>query len=138
LLSPRAWPRLGLRAATVALLALSGCERASVPSAEDIGLSWSVDPRPLQVGRTTLVLRLTDPQGSPIRGARLRAEADMTHPGMRPVVADAVERAPGVYEAHLDLEMAGAWMVFVSGDLPGPRALSRQLDLGLVRARSKT
>jgi hypothetical protein len=39
----------------------------------------------------------------------------MTHPGMAPVLADAIEREPGVYEVPLALEMAGDWVLALHG-----------------------
>jgi hypothetical protein len=37
------------------------------------------------------------------------------HPGMAPVRADAIERAPGVYEVPLAFDMAGDWVLEVIG-----------------------
>jgi hypothetical protein len=68
-------------------------------------------------------LTLRDAAGQPVPAAVLDIEAHMEHPGMAPVVARASETAPGVYGARLSLSMAGDWVVFVTGTLPGGRRL---------------
>jgi hypothetical protein len=82
-----------------------------------------VKPNPPRVGPVTLTVRL------PEAGADVTLEADMSHAGMNPIFAHAQETAPGVYQAHLDLAMAGDWVVLIQGKLRNGQELERQADL---------
>lgn len=53
----------------------------------------------------------------------------MTHAGMNPVFADAIEAEPGRYQAQLKLQMAGDWIILLHITLPGGKKLERQFDL---------
>ena len=116
-----------------ALLA-TACDRGS-ERGRDVALTWSLAPDPPAVGSTRLTLQIDDDHGQPLRGARVRLEANMTHPGMRPVVADAAEAAPGRYEADLDFTMAGSWFILVTGEKAHGGAFSRRIDVAHVRGR---
>jgi hypothetical protein len=61
-------------------------------------------------------------------------EADMTHPGMSPVFAPAQETAEGVYQAHIDLNMGGDWVLLSRIELANGHKLERQMDVKGVRA----
>jgi hypothetical protein len=85
------------------------------------------------VGQTTATFAIADAGGKPVVGAHITAEADMSHPGMSPVFADAKESLPGRYQSTLALGMAGDWVVLLHGSLPGGEKLERQFDLKGVR-----
>jgi len=74
-------------------------------------------------------LRLTDSASKAIAGAHIALEADMSHAGMPPVFGDAKEIAPGRYQTHLALGMAGDWVILLHVVLPGGEKLERQIDL---------
>jgi YtkA-like len=76
---------------------------------------------------------LIDPDGKPASGARITLEADMSHPGMAPVFAEASETAPGQYQALLKFGMAGDWIVILHVRLPGGQTLERQFNVSGVR-----
>lgn len=78
-------------------------------------------------------IRLSDVDGSPIGGARLRLEGHMSHPGMRPVVADVAERSEGVYEAQWQFTMRGDWILLVTGTLPDGRRIDREIEVPNVQ-----
>ena len=63
----------------------------------------------------------------------LRLEGQMSHPGMMPVVADLAERGAGVYEARMQLTMAGDWILVVTGELRDGTRIVKQIDLSGVR-----
>ena len=65
-------------------------------------------------------------------GATLRLEAHMTHPGMAPALADAVERSPGRYETTVHFSMAGDWVVLLKGRLPNGSPIDHRIDVGPV------
>ena len=63
---------------------------------------------------------------APASGAKLRLEAHMSHPGMTPVVADAVDRGRGAYEAQLQFTMVGDWVIVASGTLADGRRITKE------------
>jgi hypothetical protein len=127
-------PRV-LAATLLAVLAIApACQaRRRADRAADVVVTSSLTPTAPSVGPATLALRLADARG-PVGGARLRVEADMTHPGMRPVVAEAHERGGGLYEARLAFTMGGDWMILVSGELADGRRVDHRVDVPGVRA----
>ncbi len=124
----------GLLALACTALLGTGCDQGT-ERGSDLSLTWSFAPDPPAVGSTRLRLQIDDDRGQPLRGAHVRIEANMTHPGMRPVVADAAEAAPGRYEVNLDFTMAGSWFILVTGEKPQGGAFSRRIDVAHVRGR---
>jgi hypothetical protein len=113
-----------------ASLVAGGCRRSSTA----VSVAWQEKPAPVIVDEPTLLqIVLRDAAGQPIDGAALRIEAHMQHPGMAPVIETADGRGKGVYAARVSLSMAGEWIVFVSGELPGGRRIREQA--GGVTAR---
>ena len=102
-----------------------------------INIAWTLDPSPPIAG-TPLVVRMTlrDRDQKPVIGARLRLEGLMSHPGMAPVVADAVERGEGTYEAPLQFTMAGDWILLVTGQLADGSQLKKRIEIAGVRPAS--
>lgn len=78
-------------------------------------------------------IRLSDANGKPIGGAKLRLESHMSHPGMRPVIADMTERREGVYEARWRFTMRGDWILLVIGTLPDGRRINREIEVPNVQ-----
>jgi hypothetical protein len=48
---------------------------------------------------------------------------------MSPRFADAKEAEPGRYQAHLEFQMAGDWVILLHITLPDGRRLERQFDV---------
>lgn len=129
---PRSLP--GLLALAACLIA-AGCQPAA-PESPEVEVGWSVAPNPPVAGPVRLTLTLADAgTRQPVAGAAVRLEANMSHPGMRPVFGTAREVAPGRYEAPLDLTMGGDWFFLIDATLPGGGTLKRQVDLPGVRPR---
>jgi hypothetical protein len=76
---------------------------------------------------------LADAAGGPITGARVAIEADMSHAGMSPVFGEAKETETGHYQARLQFQMAGDWVILLHVTLAGGRKLERQIDVKGVR-----
>jgi len=80
-----------------------------------------------------VTLKLADGAGKTITRAHIAIEADMSHPGMSPLFAEAKETEPGRYQARLDFQMAGDWVILLHVTLPGGKKLERQIDVRGVR-----
>ncbi len=61
-------------------------------------------------------------------------EADMSHPGMSPVFAQASELTPGSYRASVNFNMGGDWILLLHIKLADGRKIERQLDVRGVRS----
>ena len=70
-----------------------------------------------------------DASVAPVTGARIRVEANMLHPGMAPVFADARETEPGRYQAKVELSMAGDWYVLVHVSLTDNSKFDQQFEI---------
>jgi YtkA-like protein len=100
---------------------LAGCSR----SGPDVTVTWNLDPpRPLAEAEVLVRLTLRDADGAPVSGAKLRCDAQMSHPGMAPIVGALIERGQGIYETRLRLSMPGDWVLVASGELPDGRRVT--------------
>jgi len=86
------------------------------------------------VGQVTIELKLTDAAGTPVTGALLKLEGNMSHAGMVPVFGEAKETEPGRYRSSLVLSMAGDWHVLVTVTLADGRKFERQFEIKGVAA----
>jgi len=77
---------------------------------------------------------LTDPAGTPISGAHVNMEADMSHPGMAPVFFSGKESAPGSLMGAVDLSMPGDWTILLHITLANGAKVEKQFDLPGVLA----
>jgi hypothetical protein len=125
--------RTGLVLGVVLILLLAGCARGG-RDLPDVGVDLAVEPSPPQLGAATLTVKLSDAGSQPIGGARVEIEGNMSHAGMVPVLAQAAEVAPGLYQANLEFTMGGDWFILVRADLPDGRSMERQIDLPGVDA----
>jgi hypothetical protein len=123
----------GFGLALISTAWLTACRPSSAPL-PSIVLAAEISPQPLQVGVSTVMLKLNDAAGNPINDARIRLEGTMTHPGMRPVFSAAEPAGVGRYRSSLEFTMAGDWVVLVHITLPNGQQLERQIDVKGVRA----
>jgi hypothetical protein len=129
---PRLKPGLSLLVLALGAAGVtSACGRGS--AARNVAIEWSLSPARAVVGSTRLELRIHDASGQPVRGARLRVEAHMSHPGMAPVLAPATERGDGIYDAPLQFTMAGDWILLVTGTLSNGDSVEHRIDVPGVR-----
>lgn len=123
--------RLGLLLGVHALLAVS-CGGPAPRG--DVLVSWKMAPASPVAGAPLVAeVTLRDAARRPLTGARLEIQGHMSHPGMAPVLAAAVEEGNGVYQARFELPMAGDWIVLVTGTLPDGRTVSDRFDIAGVR-----
>ena len=123
---PRRW--LPAVASCVAALLLAGC-RTVASQDSGITVACTITPQPPHVGRATVTVNLLDRTAKPVTGAKIKLEADMSHPGMAPVLVQAGESAPGSYVGHLQFTMAGDWVILVQGALADGQRIDRQIDV---------
>jgi YtkA-like len=101
-------------------------------ASSSVMVEFQIEPEPVRVGSVVISITLTD-AGNPVTGAQIAVEADMSHAGMSPVLAQAKEAQPARYESHLSLGMAGDWVILLHGTLPNGEKLERQFDVRGVR-----
>jgi hypothetical protein len=132
-MAPEALARLTRR--LTALLLVWGCVAAGCGKRNgDVSVSWKIDPMPPVAGAATTVrFTMRHEDGTPARGAALKLEGHMSHPGMTPVTADVTERGDGVYDARLRLSMAGDWVIVVSGELRDRSRITRSVEVRSVQ-----
>lgn len=121
------WPGLTILAAA---LVINACGRS--PRSDQPNLTWTLDPAASVVGPAVLRVQIQQPSG-PVAGATVKLEAHMSHAGMAPVLANAIERAPGLYEVPFTFTMQGDWVLLVSGVLPDGVRVERRIDVANVR-----
>ena len=132
-MAPEALARRLIAALLVCGCVASGCKR----NARDVTVIWNIEPTPPISGAATIVrLRLQEADGNPVRGAKLRLQGHMAHPGMAPVTGGVSERGDGAYEGSLQLSMAGDWVFVVSGELADGRRISKEIQVASVRRAS--
>lgn len=126
--------RSSLVALCVGLALLQGCRRQTASFAE-LQFTHEVSPQPPRVGQTTINLRVTDVSGEPVSDARIKLDANMSHAGMTPVLADAKEVEKGNYHATIELSMAGDWIVVAHITLADGRKLDHQFEINGVASQ---
>jgi hypothetical protein len=110
------------------LLALAACGRGA-SDLPDVTVELSVAPEPPQIGPATITVSLRGADNEPLTGASVQLEGNMSHAGMVPVFAQAMETAPGLYEANLEFTMGGDWFILVQAILADGRSMERKVDL---------
>jgi hypothetical protein len=118
---PNRWAAaIGLASALAA-----ACHR---PEPAGVDVRWTLRPEKPSVGPATLTVTIGEPPDA-TGGAEVRVVGHMTHPGMTPVVAATTRRGPGVYDATVDLNMAGDWVLLVTVRLADGRRVERRVDV---------
>jgi hypothetical protein len=124
----------GFVLSVVIVLAFVGCRSRTVVNT-DIVITLRPPGDSLVVDREArLEFTLADAEGRMLSGASLQLEANMTHPGMAPIVEPMIDAGGGTYTAALRFTMAGDWVLGIRGTLPDRRLVDRRLD-GVVSVR---
>ena len=125
---------IALAGALLAASLSSGACHRSPRTESQLDVAWTLRPEAPAVGPATLTVTLRQTSGDPVKGARVRLEGHMSHAGMAPVLADATESAPGVYDLQFAFTMQGDWVLLVSAALPEGARVERRIDVARVQA----
>ena len=110
-----------------------GCTRQSQQRGEQgdngVEMTLSVNPEPPVVGQANLTITIQDSAGNPIQGAALDIKGDMSHAGMKPVLASTSDGDHGVYIVPFEWSMGGDWFVTVTATLPDGSMATQRFDL---------
>ena len=117
------------------LLVLPACRGDSTAQDPGILLEVAISPTPPGVGPARLIITVRDTLGGPLVGAEIHVEGNMSHAGMAPVTATAVEQGEGLYAVpDFTFTMAGDWTLTVSATLPDGRRTLVRKDTNVVNA----
>jgi hypothetical protein len=128
---------MSLRAALKLMLALiffllpTACNgrNSQQTNNDDIRIIVAVDST--SVGETSLLVTVTDKEGTPIDNATVSVKGDMSHAGMVPVLAEAANGENGIYEMPFEWTMGGDWIVTVEVTLPDGRSATQQFNYSI-------
>jgi hypothetical protein len=109
-------------------------ESPALVRSASVTIEHEISPAPVRLGPATIILKLSDASGKPVRGAHIAIEADMSHAGMSPGFAEAKETEAGCYKAPLEFQMAGDWVILLHVTLLGGEKLERQIDVRGVQS----
>lgn len=129
-----------LFAPALMLLILTACgqQSAAMISPVDVDITLQVEPEPLSVGETTLLIALTDSSGSRVDGAKLQVHGDMDHAGMTAVNREANESTNGIYRVPFEWTMGGGWIVTVTAQLPDGSEISKTFEFFVEAVSSES
>jgi len=117
------------------LLLLAGCgrvQRANPATPDSYMVTLTANPAPPVVGAAAVSVTLRDAAGQPVDDARVAIEANMSHAGMTPVMADGAAGKDGVYRVPFTWTMAGDWYVDVKFTLPDGQKITRRFPLQVL------
>jgi hypothetical protein len=122
------------------LLVGSGCARESrQESPESVQINLTTVPYPPILGKSRLVIQITDNEGIAVNDAELDIKGDMTHAGMVPILAQTVGGGEdGFYNVPIEWEMGGDWVVSVRATLPDGTTARRQFELRVTMGDDAT
>jgi len=95
----------------------------------DLTLALETQPVKTKVGDSVVRLKIRDAKGNPVLDATVNITSTMTMPGMAPGKAVAKHVKDGVYEATVNLAMAGAWEIGVSVQRPGQKPVQEKFTV---------
>jgi hypothetical protein len=124
--------RHGLLASSLLLAAAAMTAACRPPVAADTGgvlVTAQLLPAQPSVGPATLTVTLSGATADTLRRATVGVVGHMTHPGMTPVVASVTRRGPDIFEAALDLHMAGDWQLIATVRFPDSRRFETRVPV---------
>jgi hypothetical protein len=117
------------------LLLLTGCGRvqqANPATPDSYAVTLAADSAPPVVGDGAVNVTLHNASGTAVNDAQLAIEANMSHAGMTPVMANSTSGKDGVYHVPLTWTMAGDWYVDVKFTLPDGQVITRRFPVQVL------
>ena len=111
-----------------------GVGAAAAANASQVSLDYSSSPSTPRLGTNTLRVKLAGPDSAPVAGAQvtvtflMAAMPAMGMPAMRNV-ATLSEKAGGVYEGPVQIQMGGTWQVTVLATKNGQTLVQKQISV---------
>jgi Cu(I)/Ag(I) efflux system membrane fusion protein len=114
-----------------------GNMQQSVPAAEsarekkagDLMLSLETQPAKPKAGESVVRVKIRDAKGTPVQDATVNVAFAMNMPGMAPGKTTARHVKDGIYEANVNLAMAGAWEIALSVQRPGQKPVQEKFTV---------
>jgi Cu(I)/Ag(I) efflux system membrane fusion protein len=101
----------------------------SEKKAGDLTLTLETQPAKPKLGDNVVRLRIRDNRGTPVTDAIVSLTSTMAMPGMAVGKAVAKHTKDGIYEAPVNLSMAGAWEIAVSVQRPGQKPVQEKFTV---------
>lgn len=130
----RAVTRLPFLLLILAPFSLIGCYEASRRGTEVEAWCETV-PYPPHVGPVTVSCWFERPEGGALLASEVRLEANMTHPGMQPVLAELSPTGDSLYQGFITLTMSGDWYFTLRGLTADGQRFESTVSVPGVRAR---
>lgn len=129
---------LGIIKTFFIVLLFSSCLGSQIEpeKSQVITVDWQISPSPVVKGPVELQLQLANSEGKALSAhTKVSVEANMTHPGMVPVLAEALPKnqEEGTFVANFNLTMGGDWILFLTIELPDGTIVNKELSLPGVR-----
>ncbi|MGE5302711.1 MAG: FixH family protein [Alphaproteobacteria bacterium] len=102
---------------------------AGEKKAGDLTINFETQPAKPKLGENVVRLKIRDAKGNPVANASVNVAFAMSMPGMAPGQAMAKHVKDGVYEAKINLAMAGPWELTVSVQRPGQKAVQEKFTV---------
>jgi hypothetical protein len=100
--------------------------------AGDLTLTLETQPQKPRLGENIIRIKIRDAKGNPVQDATVNVSSTMAMPGMAVGKSAAKRLKDGVYEAMVNLAMAGAWEIGVTVERPGQKPVQEKF---MVRAQ---
>jgi hypothetical protein len=107
---------------------MTSCRRSEA-AVQGITVKPEIAPQPPRIGPATVLVQISDASQKPVENAAIMVEANMSHPGMSPVFAEAKATSLGSCRAPIEFSMGGDWVVLLHIRLADGRRIERQMDV---------
>jgi Cu(I)/Ag(I) efflux system membrane fusion protein len=108
---------------------VTAAESPREKKAGDLMVSLETQPAKPKAGENVVRIKIRDAKGTPVQDATVAVAFAMNMPGMAPGKATARHAKDGIYEANVNLAMAGAWEIALSIQRPGQKPVQEKFTV---------